>query len=116
KPEDRTRGEQTLVDIKRRLEDIKRDYRLKYTKKTEEQLTQLYREVNDAIRSHAAMGGFTVILAYGEPPDQDLLSFANISRKTNAIDLGAIVPIYVANGLDISQSVLDSLNRGLAPE
>ena len=113
KPEEKTAGEKTLVDIKRRLEDLKRLYQDKVAKKTEEQLVQLYQEVNDQVGKYAASQGFHLILAYGEPVDGNVMSFVNITRKMQAMDQGGVIPMYFSGSLDISQPVIDNLNRGL---
>jgi Skp family chaperone for outer membrane proteins len=110
--EQKKQGERTIIDVKRRLEDLDRDARNKIGKRNEEQIVQLYKEINQAVGSYAAANGFHLILAYGEPPlENDLLSFMNISRKMQAMDSGSVIPIYFTPGLDVSQPIIDTLNR-----
>jgi len=110
-PEQTEQGKRTITDCKRRLEDLGAEYRKKVSKKTEEQLVQLYKEVNEKIKSHAVTQGYHMILGYGEPMDGDLLSFVNVTRKMQAMDQGAVIPMYYAGWMDISPSVLEILNR-----
>ena len=111
--EDMAQGFKTLIDIKRRLQDLKSPYVAEKTsKKTEEQLTQLYREVNDAVKKHAEKHGLHQILAYGEPEKGDFFSFENVTRRMQSLDQGGVVPIYFAPSLDISREVLADLNAG----
>jgi Skp family chaperone for outer membrane proteins len=105
-------GTRTIKDCKRRLEDLALEYRKKVSKRTEEQLVQLYKEVNDKIKNYAVAQGFHMILGYGEPMDGDLLSFVNVTRKMQAMDQGGVIPMYFAGWMDISPHVLVTLNQG----
>lgn len=110
----RERYEQGILKNKRDLEDLGREAQRLVGKKNEDQVVQLYKEVNDAVQKHALAQGFHVVLAYGENDKSDKLNFANISRKVQGMEMGgAIVPMYMAPGLDISLAVADSLNRSL---
>jgi Skp family chaperone for outer membrane proteins len=113
--EQRKQGERTIIDCKRRLEDLDREARTKVGKRNEEQIVQLYKEINEAVKGTAAAQGFHLIFGYGEPMDGDLLSFMNISRKMQAMDMGSIIPMHITGGLDISDSVVSNLNRGYQP-
>jgi Skp family chaperone for outer membrane proteins len=115
-PAERERYEHFILKNKRDIEDLARDVQRLVGKKNEDQIVQLYKEVNDAVKRCALAGGFHVVLAYGENQKQgaDPLNFANISRKVQGMEMGgAIVPMYMADGLDISMAVADSLNRSL---
>lgn len=104
-------GARTIVDAKRRLEDLDREARKKIGKKNEEQIVQLYREVATTIDRYAKSQGFHVVFGYGDLPNSDPFSFVNIARKMQAMDGGGIVNIYSASGLDISNGVIASLNQ-----
>lgn len=103
-------SEGAMRDGQRALEDLDLQARKLVGKKQENQLIQLYKEIHAAVQAHAQNNGFHVILAYGDPPDQDLFSFQNINRKMNALDLAAAVPYYWQPNLDVTNDVLVRLN------
>jgi Skp family chaperone for outer membrane proteins len=99
----------------RALEDLDLNARKLIGKKQETQLIQLYREIHAKVQEYAQMNGFHLVLAYGDPPDQDQFTFQNINRKMTGMDMGAAVPYYWQTGLDISNDVLARLNGGARP-
>ena len=101
-----------LMNGKHQLENLDMEARKLIGKKQETQLVQLYLEIQAGVQQYAQQNGFHVVLAYGDPPDADLNSFGNISRKMNGLDQGGVVPFYVQNGLDVSNDVLARLNQG----
>lgn len=101
-----------MRDGQRALEDLDMQARKLIGKKQETQLIQLYKEIHTSVQMHAQQNGYHVIFAYGDPPDQDPFTFANINRKMGGMDMGAGVPFYVQTGLDISNDVLARLNAG----
>jgi len=113
-PAQTEQGKHTIADCMRRLEDMRSRYKDGLGKNTEDRLVVLYKEVNEEIRRVAVSQGYHLILGYGEPVDGNLFSIANVTRKQDAMDQGAIVPIYFAGWLDISPQVLANLNRGMA--
>jgi Skp family chaperone for outer membrane proteins len=101
---------------KRKLEDLSAQVGKVIGKKNEEQVTQLYKEVNDMVQRHAAQNGFHAVLCYGESTKLSPLGFENISRKVQGMEgTGCLSFMYVAPGLDISQAVTDALNRNYSP-
>ncbi len=110
KDEEKAKGEKTIIEVRRQLEDLKREYQTKVAKQTEEQLVALYSELNQKVEGYAASQGYHIILAYGEPVDGNLNSFVNVTRKMQAMDGGALVPMYFSRSLDISQPLLSMLN------
>jgi Skp family chaperone for outer membrane proteins len=104
-----------LRDGQRMLEDLDATARKLIGKKQETQLIQLYKEIHGAVTTYAQQNGFHMILAYGDPPDQDQFTFQNINRKMGGMDIGAAVPYYWQGGLDISNDVLVRLNAGYRP-
>ena len=108
KKEDYDRG---ILDRKRKLEDLDREVRALVGKKQEDQLVQLWREVNEKIQAYALSNGFHVVMGYGDPMTaEELASFPNINRKMQGMDVGAAVPLFVAPGLDVSNDVVRALN------
>lgn len=113
--EQKKTGERTIIDCKRRLEDLEREARVKIGKRNEEQLVQLYKEIDSAVKGYAQSNGIHLVLGYGEPTDQDLFSFMNIGRKMGAMDNGGVIPLYASGGLEISEAVVQTLNRSYVP-
>jgi len=106
---------QALRNNQRLLEDLDANARKLIGKKQEFQLIQLYREIHSAVATYAQQNGFHIVLAYGDPPDQDQFTFQNINRKMGGMDIGAAVPYYWQGGLDISNDVLVRLNASYRP-
>jgi len=103
--------EKAVLERKRAMEDMDREVRNLIGKQQEDQLVQLWKEISTHIRAYGASKGFHVVLGYGDPMDQkELDTFANINRKMQGMDMGGLCPLYVAQGLDISEEVVQSLN------
>ena len=100
-----------LRTLKRQLEDLDLEARKKIGKRQEEHLVQLYKEVSAQIQTVASSNGIHLVLGFGEPPNEDLLSFMNINRKLTGMDMGSTVPLYFNPALDISEHVVAALNQ-----
>jgi Skp family chaperone for outer membrane proteins len=110
------RWEYWITDRKRKLEDLGKKVGQLVNKKNEEQVVQLYQEVNKAVESRALANGFHAVLCYGESTKLPPLGFENISRKVQGMEgTGCLSFMYIAPGLDISQAVTDDLNRSYTP-
>ena len=105
--------QQAIISLKRQLEDLDGNARKTIGKKQEDHLIQLYKEVSAHIQAVASANGIHLVLGYGEPPDADLMTFANINRKLTGMDMGGTVPLYFHSTLDISDVVVQSLNRNV---
>lgn len=104
-----------LRDGQRALEDLDMQARKLIGKKQEAQLIELYKDIHASVQQYAQQNGYNIVLAYGDPPDADTFTFANINRKMSGMDMGAAVPFYTQPGLDISNEVLARLNSGRVP-
>jgi Skp family chaperone for outer membrane proteins len=103
--------EKAILDRKRALEDMDREVRNLIGKQQEDQLVQLWKEVTAHIKLYGKTRGFQVVLGFGDPMKaEEMDTFANINRKMQGMDLGAACPLYVADGLDVSEDVVTSLN------
>ena len=109
-PKDRERYEQGIRGNQRRLEDLELTVRKLIGKTQEEQVTNLYKEVQGAIHAFAKANAIQVVLGYGEQIDGDPYSFANINRKMQGMDIGSCNPLYFSEGIDISRPVVEMLN------
>ncbi len=110
-PKLREQYQQAARRLKLDLEDLDVEARKVIGKKQEEHLIQLYKEVSTHIQAVASSNGIHLVLGFGEPPDAELYTFANINRKLTGMDMGAMVPLYYHSTLDISEVVAASLNR-----
>jgi Skp family chaperone for outer membrane proteins len=107
--------QQAILQLKRKLEDLDLAARKAIGTKQETHLIQLYKEVAAHIQAVANTNGFHLVLGFGEPPDADLYSIGNVNRKLTAMDMGSIIPLYYHGGVDISETVVASLNRSYSP-
>jgi len=100
-----------VVDLKRAAEDATLKFKKEFGTRSEEQAVQLYKEVEDAVQRYAVANNFHIVLQYNESINPaDLKSNMHILRKLERSG-GALIPMYTANGLDISASVVENLNR-----
>ena len=103
--------EKAILDRKRALEDMDREVRNLIGKQQEDQLVQLWKEVSGHIKAYGKSRGFQVVLGFGDPADlKEMDTFPNINRKMQGMDLGGLCPLYIADGLDVSEDVILSLN------
>ncbi len=112
----REKSEKAVKDGQRALEDLDMAARKLIGKKQETNLIQLYKEIHGAVQVHAQQSGYHIIVAYADgPPEQDQFTIQNINRKMTGLDMGAGIPFYWHNGLDISNDVLARLNAPYPP-
>lgn len=108
--------EEGIKLYKRKLEDLSAQVGKIVGKKNEEQVVQLYQEVNEAVKAYAVSNGFHAVMCYGESTKLPAMGFENISRKVQGMEgTGCLSFMYIAPGLDISQPVTEALNRGYRP-
>lgn len=107
----RTQYEKNLVYYKRQMEDITNDAKMQFTKKNEEQMVVVYREISDYVERYAVSQGFDLVMHFNDVPremQQDFFSPVNVSRKIQA---GACIPMYIKPGVDVTKNVTDLLNE-----
>ncbi len=107
----REKYEEKLINARRRFEDLNRQAQTKLGKSQQTQLVTLWSDVQDAVKTYSAAQGIDLVVAYGEPIDaKDVMGFLNIERKIRASDGGAVTPLFIGTGVDISEAVVDLLN------
>lgn len=111
KPQEKEQYENYLLKLKRDMEDLDAQARKLIGKKQEDQIVMLFKEVCGGIQAYAQANGFHLVLGYGQQIDGDIYSFANINRVMQGMDLGSTTPLFLVGGVDISQPVVDNLNR-----
>ena len=107
----REKYEEKLINARRRFEDLNRQAQTKLGKSQQTQLVTLWSDVHEAVKTYSAAQGIDLVVAYGEPIDaKDVMGFLNIERKIRASDGGAVTPLFIGTGVDISEAVVDLLN------
>jgi Skp family chaperone for outer membrane proteins len=99
-----------LVKLKRDMEDLDMRARKSIGTKQEEQIIILYKEVIGAIQAFAKANNYQLVLGYGQQIEGDIYSFANINRIMQGMDMGGATPLFLEGSVDISQSIVDTLN------
>jgi Skp family chaperone for outer membrane proteins len=102
---------------KRELEDMSADISKVLGKKQEDNLVTLWKEVNMGIEAVAKAYGFQIVLGYGDPIEKDLMHhFPNVNRKMQAMDAGSGVPLYIHSSVDLSDVIVNTLNKWIEPK
>jgi Skp family chaperone for outer membrane proteins len=80
--------------------------------KTREAKEDVWKQIDEAIRSYAESHAITMVLGFSDAADTGKHSlFPNVNRKMNAMDAGGICPLFAAPTTDITQEVLDLLRK-----
>lgn len=100
--------EKSARALQREMEDISNDAKAFIAKKRDDQIVQLYREVQDAAQRYALSQGIDLVLHYTDATtQQDYYNPVNVASKMQS---PGCMPIYAAQGTDISQEVVMTLN------
>ena len=104
--------EERIINAKRQLEDLDRQARTQVGKSQEAKITMLWKDVRAAVKTYAADHDLQLVISYGDPMQAEQLDlFPNINRKMQSMDQGAGVPFFVGPGVDISDALVEMLNR-----
>jgi len=99
------------TQLLRAREDLTNKVKKELAKKSDEQIVQLYKEVEEAVKGYAAPNGYHVVLQYNDAPSpNEKLNPGYIQRKLERAG-GACMPMYIAGGLDISNDIINNLNQ-----
>ena len=105
--------EHKLKDLQRKAEDSQAEAKLVLGKKSDDQMRIIYQDVTDAAARYATAHEFDLVLHYNDATTrEDYNSAMNIARK---IQTGALMPVYAAPGMDISEEVVKMLNYNIVP-
>jgi Skp family chaperone for outer membrane proteins len=98
-----------IKQIEISIKDKTEKYKGKLSAKRQEQVAILYQEVQQSVAALARSKGIDLVLHYNDlPPGPDRDSGPNIMRKLSA---EACIPIYRAQGIDLSDEVIAALNK-----
>jgi Skp family chaperone for outer membrane proteins len=108
-PANREQLEKNLRAYQRQLEDINAEAKAFWSKKNDEQMVILYKEVMDAAVRYASAHSFELVMHYNDatPEMPEYWHPGNVARKIQA---GACIPMYVHPGMEITKPVLEMLN------
>jgi Skp family chaperone for outer membrane proteins len=101
--------QKNLTTYQRQAEDNANEVKVLVLKKNDDFMVIMYREVQDVAQRYAVSHNFELVLHYNDalPGTPDYYTPANVARKMQA---GACVPLYAANGMDISNQLIQTLN------
>jgi Skp family chaperone for outer membrane proteins len=100
--------EKRLKELQRLIEDNKAEAQKVLVKEQEAQLVTLYKDIRNVVDKFAVAHGYDLVMHYNDViTPEEYWSPPNIARKMQA---GAAMPMYISGGVDISASVLATLN------
>jgi Skp family chaperone for outer membrane proteins len=103
-----------VIQIKRQMEDEQATAGTLVAKMNADAFTTMYRDVEDAARRIAKTQGLELVLFYTDAvTEADFYNAKNLERKMS--QPGALMPMIVSPGMDISETVIEALNRALVP-
>jgi Skp family chaperone for outer membrane proteins len=112
-PADKENAEKYITELQRKREDNSKDAKAALSKKSDEQMVILYKEVQDAAQRTAVGHSCEMVLHYNDATEQaDYWSPGNVLRKMQA---GSCFPLYAMPGMDISVEVAQTLNASYRP-
>lgn len=82
--------------------------------RVEQQLVQMWKEINATVDAMARKHGFSLVLAFGDPSDKEIEQiglFPNANRRMQAIEQGAMNPLFIHPSIDVTAAVLHQLNE-----
>jgi RNA polymerase sigma factor (sigma-70 family) len=105
---------QKVRQLRREIEDESERARARMTRANGDVLTAAYREVEEVANRIAKAKGIELVLFYSDAVTQeDFYNPDSLQRKLS--HPGALVPMMVAPGMDITEAVTEALNRAYAP-
>jgi Skp family chaperone for outer membrane proteins len=101
--------ERELRLLKNQGAEMQEDVQKQFAKWEQDQVTTIYKEIETLCADMARTYHIELILHYTDPSkDEEKYHPMNLARKLQS---SGITPIYMAQGMDISQWVLDNLNK-----
>jgi RNA polymerase sigma factor (sigma-70 family) len=103
-----------IKQVQREIEDESERAKARLTKASDDTITKVYREVEDAANRVAKVKGLELVMFYTDAvTEEDFYKPGNLQRKLS--QPGALVPMVVAPGMDITDVVIEALNKAYAP-
>jgi Skp family chaperone for outer membrane proteins len=114
-PSQRDDLEQRFKAIEREMQDMGEQAKKQLSRMRDEQAVQIYSEVETAVQAYARANDIEMVMHYNDAiVPADMHNPINIQRK---LQTGACMPMYVAPGMDITNTIAQMLNQklGMAP-
>lgn len=108
KPEQREVYEKQIRQLQRELEDAANEAKMSISKKQDDMLVLLFKEIQEGCQRVAMAQGYDLVLHYNDATtSQEYWSAMNIARKLQA---GACMPLHYGPGVEITNEVVSALN------
>jgi Skp family chaperone for outer membrane proteins len=109
-PEKREAAEKKGRQLSRQMFELQEEARSTIAKKQERQVTEIYTDIRQAAQRYAAAHNVALVMHYNDalPDSPDFSSSQNVTRKIQA---GALMPVYIAPGIDITRELIEDLNE-----
>jgi len=100
-----------IKDLERKVQDLGEDAKKQLGKMRDDQAQQIYLEVEQAVQAYARANDIEMVLHFNDAVAQaDYYHPLNVQRK---LQTGACMPMYVAPGMDITNTISAMLNQRL---
>jgi Skp family chaperone for outer membrane proteins len=108
--EKRLELETQLTENQHILKEITKETKDLAAQQTKEQEVRLYKDISGVAKRYTKQHDLDLIFHYKDKlvNDPDYFGPANVSRK---IEAGALIPLYIRDGLDISNEIISLLNE-----
>ena len=100
--------ERKLRDGQRQLQDMGEDAKMKLGKMQLDNLTAIYKEIEEAVKVYARAKNLEMLMHYNGPVGQDLYLPEVFQRR---LANNACIPVYVHPQLDITEQITMMLNQ-----
>ena len=101
---------QKIRQLRNQIEDESARAQSRLSKESDEAVVALYRQIEEAANRIAKAKGLELVLFYTDAvTEEDFYNPGNIQRKMTKA--GALIPMVVSPGMDITEAVIDGLNR-----
>jgi Skp family chaperone for outer membrane proteins len=105
------RFQNQLKELDRQVQDLGETAKKYLSKMRDEQAVQIYHEVEQAVEAYARANDIEMVMHFNDAVAQvDLYHPSNIQRK---LQTGACMPMYVAPGMNITDTISAMLNQRL---
>jgi Skp family chaperone for outer membrane proteins len=110
----RKKLEQAIAQANRDMEDSTKASKELLTKRNDEFVVHLYKEVQEAVIRYAEKNGVEAVFHFNDllASSPDYYGVTNVTRKLQA---GAAIPLYIKPELDISVAIVTELNAKYKP-
>jgi Skp family chaperone for outer membrane proteins len=109
-PDEREKYEPKLRELKRQVEEEEISAKQHFSKQSAKATVRIYRDIEDAANRIAKAQDLELVMFYTDAvTEADFYTPENLQRKLS--QSSALVPMIVAPGMDITETVIEALNR-----